>query len=77
MTLGEFTAWLDGFEESFDDAPSAKQWKAIRKKFKTVPSPPTHTTVINTDYYRLPRYEKPYQVWCSAGLSARANATGR
>lgn len=36
MTLGEFKAWLDGFSTSFEEAPSPKQWEAIKKKLGEV-----------------------------------------
>lgn len=36
MTLAEFKAWLDGYEASFNGAPNAEQWAAIKSKMATV-----------------------------------------
>lgn len=36
MTLAEFNAWLDGYSESFGDAPTAEQWAKIRAKLAEV-----------------------------------------
>ena len=32
MTINEFRAWLDGFAEGFDGAPSAEQWARVLVK---------------------------------------------
>lgn len=37
MTLSEFKAWLEGFEEAMGGKPpSADQWKAIKEKLAKV-----------------------------------------
>jgi len=37
MTLNEFKAWLEGFEESFaDNRPGAHQWKKIKEKLDSI-----------------------------------------
>lgn len=37
MTLNEFKAWLEGFEESFEDyGPTVEQYKKIREKLDKV-----------------------------------------
>lgn len=37
MTLSEFKAWLEGFEEAMGgNPPSADQWKAIKAKLAKV-----------------------------------------
>lgn len=37
MTLSEFKAWLEGFEEAMgDNPPSAEQWRTIKEKLKRV-----------------------------------------
>ena len=42
MTLSEFKAWLEGFEEAMGgNPPSAEQWRTIKDKLKKV----TATTI--------------------------------
>ncbi len=36
MTMAEFNAWLEGFEEAIDGTPTKAQWKKIRAKLDTV-----------------------------------------
>ncbi len=36
MTISEFNAWLDGFEEGFGGSPTKAQWVKIRAKFGEV-----------------------------------------
>lgn len=37
MTLSEFKAWLEGFEEAMGgNPPSADQWRTIKEKLKRV-----------------------------------------
>ena len=37
MTLSEFKAWLEGFEEAMGgNPPSAEQWRTIKEKLKRV-----------------------------------------
>lgn len=36
MTLNEFKAWLEGFEEAIDGAPDEKQWRKIKVKLSSV-----------------------------------------
>lgn len=40
MTLGEFKAWLEGYEVSFESnytgAPTKEQWATVKKKLETV-----------------------------------------
>ncbi len=36
MTLTEFNAWLEGFEEAIDETPTKAQWKKIRAKMGMV-----------------------------------------
>lgn len=41
MTLREFKAWLDGYEESFgySHAPSTDQWAKVKERLATVEEP--------------------------------------
>lgn len=40
MTLGEFNAWLEGYEHSFKhDAPDHQQWAVIKAKWNIVITP--------------------------------------
>jgi hypothetical protein len=67
MTLNEFKAWLDGYEESFADysqddiferVPSATQWRKIKEKLAAVQmipgvqAPTGAATVKMPDYYK-------------------------
>ena len=36
MTLNEFKAWLEGFEEAIDGAPTEAQWKKLKDKLATL-----------------------------------------
>jgi len=36
LSLAEFHAWLDGFEESVTDAPDSRQWRKIREQMDKV-----------------------------------------
>lgn len=56
MNLQEFKAWFEGFTESLDRPPNAKQWKRIRAKVDEIDGTVT-TERIYIDRY-LPRY--PY-----------------
>jgi hypothetical protein len=39
MTLAEFKAWMDGFNEAVGDAPTPEQWQRITEKLATVHEP--------------------------------------
>lgn len=36
MTIKEFHAWLDGFSEAIEDAPTPDQWAKVLAKLKQV-----------------------------------------
>jgi len=36
MTLSEFKAWLEGYEESFVNGPNTKQWDKIKEKLNSI-----------------------------------------
>ncbi len=36
MTIKEFKAWLEGFEEAMGGAPTPEQWAKIRAKIETL-----------------------------------------
>ena len=36
MTISEFHAWLEGFSESFTEAPNAEQWAKIKAKLASL-----------------------------------------
>lgn len=38
MTISEFQAWLDGFSEAIDGAPTPAQWEKIKEKVATLQS---------------------------------------
>jgi len=54
MTLNEFKAWLEGFDEAIDTAPTVEQWIKIKTKLKTV----TETTEYKP-VYRSPNLGDP------------------
>ncbi|HRH13447.1 MAG TPA: hypothetical protein PK225_03755 [Azonexus sp.] len=39
MTIGEFRAWLDGFKEGINEAPTPDQWAKVLEKFGQVYEP--------------------------------------
>ena len=56
MTLSEFKAWLEGFEEAMGgNPPSADQWRTIKEKLKGVEvvkiKPLRPTMYRNTPWY--------------------------
>ncbi len=58
MTLTEFNAWLEGFEEAIDGTPTKAQWKKIRAKMATV------TPDINTSpVYPLTPWPATSPIW--------------
>lgn len=55
MTLSEFKAWFEGFTESLDEPPNAKQWKRIKARVAEISGSPTNYPVVSDryrDYYR-------------------------
>jgi hypothetical protein len=42
MTIAEFRAWLEGYEASFDGAPSPEQFATIKDKLSRVYAEPAH-----------------------------------
>ena len=54
MTLEEFKAWMEGFEEAIEDNPTPKQWKKIKEKLSMVNNIP-HT--IWVDRYIHPNWK--------------------
>ena len=47
MTVGEFKAWLEGFEEAMGSSPNIKQWKKIKERFACVQT----DRVVGYPYY--------------------------
>lgn len=58
MTLAEFKAWFDGFTESMDGAPDAKQWKRIKARVKEIDGVAITKTVFVDRYV-----PSPYRPW--------------
>ena len=54
MTLGEFKAWVEGFEESFLVAPSHEQWNKIKEKLAEVQVVDTIPYSPNPPYITAP-----------------------
>lgn len=51
MTVNEFRAWLEGFEESIQASPNKKQWGRIKQRLDQVDS----EEKIIYDYWPYPR----------------------
>lgn len=73
MTLGEFKAWLDGYAEGFDGAPTPEQWAKVREKLEGVqadvislggsivqPTPFQYPTVTSVS---VGSSDQPYECW--------------
>lgn len=68
MTLKEFNAWLDGFSESIDGSPTAKQWEKIQKRIKQIE--PDKEIQIERIRERDYWYPRPwYPTWVSSGTT--------
>lgn len=61
MTPAEFKAWFDGFTEGMDGPPSAKQWKKITDKVKSIDG-----TSVMTPIY-VDRWWPSAPIWSGAG----------
>lgn len=46
MTISEFRAWLEGFSEAIDGAPTAEQWEKIKEKIGTIAAPASAPTYV-------------------------------
>lgn len=57
MTLQEFKAWFEGFSESMDGPPDAKQWERIKARVSEIDSKPISYPVY------IDRYVTPYRRW--------------
>ncbi len=71
MKLDEFKAWFDGYTESMEGPPSAKQWKRIKERVAEVDG-----VAVSYPVY-IDRYVRPYYPYWSApctatGLNAHA-----
>lgn len=62
MTVGEFQAWLEGFEEALaGKAPNKAQWKKIKEKLQTV-----HGNNCNLNHY-------PWYNWAICSNTSQIN----
>lgn len=59
MTLSEFKAWFEGFTETLEGPPDAKQWKRIQARVKEITGNPI------TERVYIERW--PYRAYFSAG----------
>lgn len=75
MTLQEFKAWFEGFTESMDKTPTAKQWERIQKRVKEIDGTATSYPVFVDRYYREYRpYWSP--LWYNGGVSMSQSIGG-
>jgi hypothetical protein len=54
MTISEFKAWLEGFSEGIDGAPSPEQWARIQEKVRSL-----HAFVDLPSLPQWPTYTSP------------------
>lgn len=71
MKIDEFKAWFEGFTESMDGEPTAKQWKRIKAQVAAIDGHPV-TYPVYVDRY-LPRI-RPYWEATIATYSATAQS---
>lgn len=75
MNIREFKAWLEGFEEAIDKAPTEAQWKKLRTKLESLdPESPTYVPSPYPVYPVYPAYPvSPSYPWdrfiITSGLS--------
>ncbi len=64
-TVGEFKAWLEGFEEGMaGKAPNKAQWTKIKQRLGEVTEPvPAYTPY----YYPWPWTHTPWTIWTNNG----------
>ncbi len=62
MTITEFNAWLEGFDEAIDTAPTEAQWKKVRDKLGKV-MPNIVPTYIPMPYYTTPTWPVTRPPW--------------
>ena len=67
MTLSEFKDWFEGFTESMDGPPTAKQWKRIKRRVSEIDGDPITERIYIDRYIRPYRSWWPNDVWVSAG----------
>lgn len=70
MTLAEFKAWLDGFNNGVGDAPTKEQWHLIQEKISEIrenyiPNLPVYPSVPSDDFWngRQKRPVRPLDIW--------------
>ena len=69
MKLDEFKAWFEGFTESMEGAPTAKQWKRIKERVGEIDGVPISHTVYVDRYWPSvqPLYYRQYPTWTFFG----------
>ena len=71
MTISEFRAWLEGFEEAIDGAPTQKQWKKIKQRLDSVRA---DAPVTIPSPFVIERYPRPWWppgiVWTTSGSTS-------
>lgn len=68
MKLSEFKAWLEGFSESFSNAPNPEQWERIKDKIEQL-KPEIVKEIVYQGFPSMPvirdmplRFEAPPQL---------------
>lgn len=73
MIVTEFKAWFEGFTESLEGAPSAKQWKRIKEQVAAIDGLPV-TPVYIDRYIRQYPYHGPVWTAYSSALAGSNSA---
>ena len=64
MTLNEFKAWFEGFQEGIDVTPTLPQWNRIREKINEVEEKPTIKPVEFPPFKKIPPYQNNVDPTC-------------
>jgi len=72
MTLQEFKAWLEGYTEGIEGAPTAAQFARIKEKMKQITGTPITQTVFIEKYAPWSRPYQPYQPYWADSIRMAA-----
>ena len=74
MTLAEFKAWFEGFTESMEGQPTAKQWKRIKERVAQIDGVAVTREVIYRDRY-WPNIINTSPVWYGGTITSAVAST--
>lgn len=70
MTLAEFKAWFEGYTESLDGPPNAKQWKRIKGRVKEIDGETVTRRVFVDHLWPRRFWDQPYISYCANKTAA-------